>query len=50
MTSHMFWRISYDSCAYFKEVSDGSFVYLLLFVDDMLIAAKDMREIRKFKA
>ncbi|KAG8473076.1 hypothetical protein CXB51_035013 [Gossypium anomalum] len=27
--------------------SDGSFVYLLLYVDDMLIAAKDKGEIRK---
>ncbi|KAG8499473.1 hypothetical protein CXB51_005963 [Gossypium anomalum] len=30
--------------------SDGSFVYLLLYVDDMLIAAKDKGEIRKVKA
>ena len=46
----MFQRRSYDSCVYFKEVSDGSFAYLLLYVDDMLIAAKDMREIIKVKA
>ena len=50
MTSHMFRRSSFDSCVYFKETGDGSFVYLLLYVDDMLIAAKDMREIRKVKA
>ncbi|KAG8472415.1 hypothetical protein CXB51_035361 [Gossypium anomalum] len=30
--------------------SDGSFVYLLLYIDDMLIAAKDKGEIRKVKA
>ncbi|KAG8485645.1 hypothetical protein CXB51_018863 [Gossypium anomalum] len=30
--------------------SDGSFVYLLLYVDDMLIAANDKGEIRKVKA
>ncbi|KAG8502376.1 hypothetical protein CXB51_000462 [Gossypium anomalum] len=29
---------------------DDSFVYLLLYVDDMLIATKDKREIRKVKA
>ncbi|KAG8478601.1 hypothetical protein CXB51_028410 [Gossypium anomalum] len=29
--------------------SDGSFVYLLLYVDDMLITAKDKGEIRKVK-
>ncbi|KAF3665269.1 Retrovirus-related Pol polyprotein from transposon TNT 1-94 [Capsicum annuum] len=50
MTSHMFQRSNYDSCVYFKEVSNGSFVYLLLYIDDMLIAAKDMREIIKVKA
>ena len=46
----MFQRSSYDSCVYFKEVSDGSFVYLLLYVDDMLITAKDMRERIKVKS
>ena len=50
MTSHIFRRSSYDSYVYFKEVSDGSFAYLLLYVDDMLIAAKDMREIIKVQA
>ncbi|KAG8480905.1 hypothetical protein CXB51_025479 [Gossypium anomalum] len=34
----------------FTKNSDGSFVYLLLYVDDMLIAAKDKGEIRKVKA
>lgn len=38
MTSHIFWRNSYDSCVYFKELSDGLFVYLFLYVDDILIA------------
>ncbi|KAG8490763.1 hypothetical protein CXB51_013984 [Gossypium anomalum] len=41
MTSHDFKRSSFDSCVYFKKNSDGSFVYLLLYVDDILIAAKD---------
>ncbi|KAG8502968.1 hypothetical protein CXB51_000803 [Gossypium anomalum] len=50
MTSHDFKRNSFDSCVYFKKNSDGSFVYLLLYVDDMLIAAKDKGEIRKIKA
>ncbi|KAG8481121.1 hypothetical protein CXB51_025897 [Gossypium anomalum] len=50
MTSHNFKRSSFDSCVYFKKNSDGSFVYLLLYVDDMLIAAKDKGEIRKVKA
>ncbi|KAG8472343.1 hypothetical protein CXB51_034269 [Gossypium anomalum] len=41
MTSHDFKRSSLDSCVYFKKNSDGYFVYLLLYIDDMLIAAKD---------
>ncbi|KAG8500752.1 hypothetical protein CXB51_002776 [Gossypium anomalum] len=50
MTSHDFKRSSFDSCVYFKKNNDGSFVYLLLYVDDMLIVAKDKGEIRKVKA
>ncbi|KAG8502915.1 hypothetical protein CXB51_000770 [Gossypium anomalum] len=50
MTSHDFKRSSFDSCVYFKKNSDGSFMYLLLYVDDMLIAAKDKGEIKKVKA
>ncbi|KAG8480706.1 hypothetical protein CXB51_025391 [Gossypium anomalum] len=50
MTSHDFKRNSFDSCVYFKKNSDGSFVYLLLYVDDMLIAVTDKGEIRKVKA
>ncbi|PHU26198.1 Retrovirus-related Pol polyprotein from transposon TNT 1-94 [Capsicum chinense] len=50
MTSHMFQSSSYDSCVYFKEVSNGSFVYLLLYINDILIAVKDVREIIKVKA
>ncbi|KAG8474407.1 hypothetical protein CXB51_033681 [Gossypium anomalum] len=50
MTSHDFKRSSFDSCVYFKKNGDGSFVYLLLYVDDMLIVVKDKEEIRKVKA
>ncbi|KAG8472856.1 hypothetical protein CXB51_034830 [Gossypium anomalum] len=50
MTTHDFKRSSFDSGVYFKKNSDGSFVYLLLYIDDMLIAAKDKGEIRKVKA
>ncbi|KAG8482954.1 hypothetical protein CXB51_021884 [Gossypium anomalum] len=49
MTSHDFKRNSFDSCVYFKKNNYGSFVYLFLYVDDMLIAAKDKGEIRKVK-
>ncbi|KAG8489007.1 hypothetical protein CXB51_016978 [Gossypium anomalum] len=50
MPSHDFKRSTFDSFVYFKKNSDGSFVYLLLYVNDMLIAAKDKGEIRKVKA
>ena len=39
MTTHDFKRSNYDSCVYFKRSDDGSFVYLLLYVNDMLIVA-----------
>ncbi|KAJ8640321.1 hypothetical protein MRB53_017015 [Persea americana] len=40
---------AYDNCVYHKKHSNGSYVYLLLYVDDMLIAAKDMFEINRLK-
>ena len=40
MISHNFNRCTYDSCVYFRSCDDDLFVYLLLYVDDMLIAAK----------
>lgn len=35
---------------YYKKLDDGSFIYLLLYVDDMLIACKNMSEINRLKA
>jgi hypothetical protein len=49
MLSQKFRRSNYDSCVYLKVVY-GSAIYLLLYVDDMLIAAKDKSEIAKLKA
>ena len=45
MISHNFRRCAYDSCVYFRRCDDESFMYLLLDVDNMLIAAKDKEEI-----
>ena len=50
MISHNFKRCIYDSHVYFRRCNEESFVYLLLFVDDMLIAANDKEEIRRVKA
>ena len=49
MLSHGFKWSDYDSYVYLKTVK-GSAIYLLLYVDDMLIAAKNKSEIAKLKA
>ncbi|KAL4292152.1 hypothetical protein GQ457_14G024210 [Hibiscus cannabinus] len=38
-------RCEYDCCVYVKSLDDGSFIFLLLYVDDMLIAAKNMHDV-----
>ena len=48
MLSHGFKRSEYDSYVYIKIV-DGSSIYLLLYVDDMLIAGKSIVEITTLK-
>jgi hypothetical protein len=47
--AHGFKRSQYDSCVYIKFVN-GSPIYLPLYVDHMLIAAKSMKEITTLKA
>ncbi|GJS53994.1 retrotransposon protein, putative, ty1-copia subclass [Tanacetum coccineum] len=49
MISNGFSRSSYDSCVYFKEFTPGMYIYLLLYVDDMLIAYKSKSEIEYTK-
>ena len=49
VTGHELKRCTYDSCVYYKKCDDGSMVYLLIYVDDMLIAAKNMKEIQVIK-
>ena len=49
MITHGFKRSAYDSCVYIKFV-DESTIYLLLYVDDMLIAAKGKKAITTLKA
>ena len=50
MVGHGYSRSSYDNCVYFQKTYDGSFIYLLLYVDDMLIAARDKSLVNKLKA
>ncbi|KAE8687328.1 Peroxidase 44 [Hibiscus syriacus] len=42
-------RSKYDHCVYLCKLQDGSYIYLLLYVDDMLIASKSQTEIAKLK-
>jgi hypothetical protein len=48
MLTHGFKRSQYDSCVYIKFFN-GSPIYLLLYVDDMLIAYKSEKEITTAK-
>jgi len=50
MVGHDYTRSSHDSCVYYRQLSDGSFVYLLFYVNDMLITAKSMLEIKRLKS
>lgn len=43
-----FTRSEYDHCVYIKHTS-GIYIYLLLYVDDMLVACKDMGVIDDLK-
>jgi hypothetical protein len=49
MLAHDFKISQYDSCVYIKFVN-GSPINLLLYVDDMLIAAKSKKEITTLKS
>jgi len=40
----------YDCCVYVKSLDDGSFIFLLLYVDDMLIAGKNLDDVAGLKA
>lgn len=42
-------RSNYDSCVYFCMTNNGSFIYLLFYAYDMLIAAKNMLNIVELK-
>lgn len=49
MRSQGYERSLYDSCAYFKVYGNWNMIYLLLYVDDMLVAARDVKEVQKLK-
>ena len=43
-------RCEYDCCVYFRVLTDGSYIFLALYVDDMLVTAKSNQEIVKLKS
>ncbi|GKE00686.1 retrotransposon protein, putative, ty1-copia subclass, partial [Tanacetum coccineum] len=50
MLSNGFKCSSYDSCVYYRSYAPGEYIYLLLYVDDMLIACKSKAEIGSTKS
>lgn len=44
-----FQRCEYDCCVYVKSLDDHSPIFLLLYVDDMLIVSNDMGDINRLK-
>ncbi|CAA7024877.1 unnamed protein product [Microthlaspi erraticum] len=49
MQSNDYQRSEYDVCIYYKEHKNGEFVYLLLYVDDILIASRDKKQVEDLK-
>ena len=49
MISRGYCRSKFDNCVYYKFLSNGGGIYLLLYVDDMLIACKQKEEVKKLK-
>ena len=49
MLSHGYWRCNFDFCVYYKLVKTDLYIYLLLYVDDMLVACKSKAEIEALK-
>lgn len=49
MITHKYFRIHYDFCVYFKTLLSRRGIYVLLYVDDMLISYKQIEEIEKLK-
>ncbi|GJT59713.1 retrotransposon protein, putative, ty1-copia subclass [Tanacetum coccineum] len=50
MLSNGFKRSSYDSCVYYRSYAPGEYIYLLLYVDDMLITCKSKAKIGSTKS
>jgi hypothetical protein len=49
MTEQGYSRCHFDHCVYFKRLENGSYIILLLYVDDMLVAGSNMQDINLLK-
>jgi hypothetical protein len=49
MAEQVYTRSEYDPCVYFKKLPSGEYVYLLLYVDDMLIASRSRTAVDRLK-
>ncbi|KAH9671238.1 Integrase catalytic domain-containing protein [Citrus sinensis] len=49
MISHGYLRCNYDCCVHYKLVKIDLYIYLLLYVDDMLVACKSRTKIEALK-
>ena len=50
MIDNNYTRSNFNHYVYFRKLQDGSFIYLLLYVDDMLISSRNQEEICRLKA
>jgi hypothetical protein len=49
MTEQGYSRCHSDHCVYFKRLENGSYIILLLYVDDMLVVGSNMQDINILK-
>jgi hypothetical protein len=49
MTEQGYSRCHSDHCFYFKNLENGSFIILLLYVDDILVAGSNMHDVNVLK-
>jgi Reverse transcriptase (RNA-dependent DNA polymerase) len=49
MCDNKFEKTNFDSCVFMKKNSNGDFIILLLYVDDILVFESDLKKIKTLK-
>ena len=44
-----FYRSVFDSFVYYKKTKEGHYIYLLIYVDDLLLISKNMKDVNELK-